>query len=220
MIKSKIHQFPVPLLSIQDGLKCESEGCGHLCASEKRMKSHWLLVHRRPGQEVLDWQPAPLQTFYRGNLLRYFTGRGSPVNEIQQYGAKVKGSASEHQHSSILNDSDTFLFRHYITMTSISIAHDGESETLWQVTVPQLAYRHRFLIHGILACSALHLAYKNPAEQWEYLIKASSHQDIAMPLFRSAIDDVDEDNCHSIMGFSHLLVIYSFALEGRMSACF
>ena len=34
-----------------------------------------------------------------------------------------------------------------------------------------------------------------------------------MPLFRSAIANVDEDNCHSVLVFSHLLVIYSFAME-------
>lgn len=44
VVDSKIHEFPVPLLPIQDGLKCESEGCFHLCVSEKRMKSHWLSI--------------------------------------------------------------------------------------------------------------------------------------------------------------------------------
>ena len=70
-------------------------------------------------------------------------------------------------------------------------------------------------MHGILACSALHLAYKHPAQQGQYLIQASSHQDVAVPQFRSAIDNVNKDNCHSIMVFSHLLVIYSFALESQ-----
>jgi hypothetical protein len=68
-------------------------------------------------------------------------------------------------------------------------------------------------MHGILACSALHLTYRNPIQQRGYLIKASSHHDIAMPLFRAAITNMDEDNCHSVLAFSHLLVIYSFAVE-------
>jgi hypothetical protein len=217
VIRSRIHLFPVPLLPVQDGLSCESEGCAHLCVSEKRMKSHWLSVHGRAGQEVLDWRPAPLQTFFRGNLLRYFTCHNSQVKAVQPFGAKafaeVIGVADEFQHPNLFNDSDSVLLRHYITSTSISIAHDEQSEALWQVTVPQLAYRHPFLMHGILACSALHLAYKHPAQQRQYLIIASSHQSVAMPQFRSAIDNVDADSCHPIMVFSHLLVIYSFALE-------
>jgi hypothetical protein len=79
--------------------------------------------------------------------------------------------------------------------------------------VPQLAHQHPFLMHGILACSALHLAHKNPARQREYIITASSHQDKAMPLFRSAVAIVNEDNCDAIIVFSHLLVIYAFASE-------
>lgn len=217
VIESKITQFPVPLLPVQDGLRCRSEGCGHLCVSEKRMKSHWLFIHGRPGQPTFDWQSAPLQTFFRGNLLRYFTPGDTQAKVIQSSGSKAYAELLESinvlQSSNILSDSDSILLRHYITSTSISIAHDAQSEALWQVTVPQLAYRHPFLMHAILACSALHLAYKRPEEQGQYLIEASSHQDVAMPQFRSAIDNVDKDSCHSIMVFSHLLVIYSFALE-------
>jgi hypothetical protein len=114
----------------------------------------------------------------------------------------------------LLDDSDNALLRHYISSTSITIA-DENSEALWQDTVPQLARRNPFLMHGILACSALHLAYKTPSHQLEYLVKATSHQHIAMPQFRSAIAHVNEENCHSVMVFSHLLVIYSFALESQ-----
>jgi hypothetical protein len=73
VIEAKIHEFPVPLLPVQDGLVCESEGCEHLCVSTKRMRTHWLDQHGRSGQAFLDWQPVKLQTFFRGNLLRYFT---------------------------------------------------------------------------------------------------------------------------------------------------
>jgi Orsellinic acid/F9775 biosynthesis cluster protein D len=74
ILKCKIREFPVPLLPVQDGLVCEGEGCGHLCVSTKRMRTHWLELHGRSGQVFLDWQPVKIQTFFRGNLLRYFTG--------------------------------------------------------------------------------------------------------------------------------------------------
>jgi len=81
VVQTTVKQFPVPLLPIQDGLRCEGEGCGHFCVSQKRMKSHWMAVHNRPGQLEFDWTSVPLQTFFRGNLLRYFTnpsGEPSP----------------------------------------------------------------------------------------------------------------------------------------------
>ena len=73
VIQSKVDDFPVPQLPVEDGLECGDLGCSHLCGSIKRMQSHWISVHGRPGRASLDWHPAPLQTFFRGNLLRYFT---------------------------------------------------------------------------------------------------------------------------------------------------
>ncbi|KAG0649822.1 Orsellinic acid biosynthesis cluster [Hyphodiscus hymeniophilus] len=215
VIESKIYEFPVPIIPVQDGLACQSGGCAHLCVSEKRMKSHWLSVHGRQGRSILDWQPAPLQTFFRGNLLRYFTERGVVREAIptSQTDTRIITLTNVSHQATTLSSSDRALLQHYVTSTSISIAHDESSEALWQVTVPQLASQHPFLMHGILACSALHVAYKYPAQQGQHLIEASRHQSIAMPLFRSAIGNVNEDNCHSVMVFSHLLVIYSFALE-------
>lgn len=52
-------EFPVPMLPVQDGFQCLEEKCFHLCITEKRMKSHWLSVHRR--SELLS-------NFGRGSL--------------------------------------------------------------------------------------------------------------------------------------------------------
>ena len=78
-------EFPVSLLPVQNGLQCRSKDCGYLCVTEKRMKNHWLSVHRRQGLATCDWQTAPLQTFFKGNLLRYFTGTssGTPAERIK-----------------------------------------------------------------------------------------------------------------------------------------
>lgn len=73
ILESEVLEFPVPGLPVHDGLQCESDGCFHLCGSEKRMKTHWYSVHGRPGRAFMDWRPVPLQTFFRGKQLRYFT---------------------------------------------------------------------------------------------------------------------------------------------------
>lgn len=81
-------EFPVPLLPVQNGLQCQSQGCVHLCATEKRMKQHWSSVHGRHGLVSSDWRSVPIQTFFKGNLLRYFTsqaamkGIGNPRQDI------------------------------------------------------------------------------------------------------------------------------------------
>ena len=77
VVEYKPIDFPVQSLPVQDGLQCQASNCGHLCVTEKRMKQHWLAVHGRSGVAKRDWQMAPLQTFFKGNLLRYFTGSQS-----------------------------------------------------------------------------------------------------------------------------------------------
>jgi hypothetical protein len=71
VISFTLVEFPVLGLPIHDGLSCTT--CHHLCISEKRMKHHMISVHSQIGQKTIDWLPTPLQTFFRGNLMRYFT---------------------------------------------------------------------------------------------------------------------------------------------------
>ncbi|KFY02230.1 hypothetical protein O988_02303 [Pseudogymnoascus sp. VKM F-3808] len=228
-------EFPVPLLPVQDGLRCTHDGCVHLCVSAKRMKSHWLSDHGRPGQIDFDWHPVRLQTFFRGNLLQYFTnshvhpgadtGRSASfTNASGRYTEKlnqnrdvvdVTGLPSDSGLllQSQLDESDSALLHHYITYTSLTLAADARTKYMWQVTVPHIASQFPFLLHGILACTALHLAYLDPGRGRELMIRGRAHQDRAMPLFRSAIESPNKDNCDAVFAFSHLLVIYSFAAE-------
>lgn len=75
-------EFPVPGLPVISGLQCLDPGCGHLCVSVKRMQSHWKAEHHKSGCAALDWQSVPLQTFFRGNLLRYFTHPALSIMEL------------------------------------------------------------------------------------------------------------------------------------------
>ncbi|TVY75906.1 Sterol uptake control protein [Lachnellula suecica] len=105
------------------------------------------------------------------------------------------------------------LLQHYLTSTSLTLANNDETVTTWRIDIPQLAQQYPFLKHGILACSALHLAHLNPSRRRSYLIAAASHQDIAMPLFRSESANVNEKNCHAVFAFAHVLAAYAFASE-------
>lgn len=240
--------FPVPLLPVQDGLRCKREACAHLCISVKRMKNHWLSVHGCTGQADIDWCPVPLQTFFRGNFLRYFTGASSSATSVDdsvRYG--ILSNAGDHHNGEVhLNKSDVnteiigcnirpittpfpalsglqlqsqldeagaALLHQYITSTSLTLATDDRTKTLWSITIPRIASQFPFLLHGILACAALHLAHLNPEQQRGLIMRGAIHQDLAMPTFRSTIAKPDRDNCHAVFAFSHLLVIYSFAAE-------
>lgn len=102
---------------------------------------------------------------------------------------------------------------HYTTTTYLTLVDRHDTAGIWQTVMPEMANQHDFLMHALLACSALHLAHLSPAEQQRYIMRAQSHQDMAMPLFRHAITNVTEHNCDAILAFAHFLVIYSFAAD-------
>jgi hypothetical protein len=79
--------------------------------------------------------------------------------------------------------------------------------------MPEMASTNLYLIHGLLACSALHLADLQPSLQQELTARAVSHHDQALPLFRSALSSVSDHNCHAVYVFSRLLVIFAFASQ-------
>lgn len=87
---------------------------------------------------------------------------------------------------------------------------------MWHVIVPQLAYQHEFLMHALLAWTALHMAYLNPDQHLELTIKARTHQDHAIPLFRAAVPSVESETCDAVLIFARLVAITAFALDERL----
>lgn len=189
VMETEIKQFPVPFLPIQDGLQCNS--CSYLCVTEKRMRGHWNTKHHKRGQEDMDWHSVPLQTFFRGTMLHYFTKPSAPR----------------------LDGTDLILFDHFINSTSFTLAPDMDAIEMWRTTIPRIASQNQFLMHGLLACAALHLASQNSSRRREYTVTASLHQGEAMRLFRLAVAKPTKENCDAVLIFSYILVICSFASE-------
>lgn len=217
------HESPVPFLPTERGLACESRGCGHLCVTVKRMKTHWTTMHHdRPAGAAL-WRPVHLQTFFRGNRLRYFIVciSSAPAAQLERKLDVIgKDSRPEIDKAEVplTNDSDWTaedldLFEHFKSSSDLDLAFNLEAKQVWHVAIPQLAVNHSFLKHGILACSALHLAYLNPLERQRYKLTAAYHQDQALPEFRSSIMNANEDNCHALLAFSQLLIVHCFASD-------
>ncbi|KAF2181646.1 hypothetical protein K469DRAFT_254537 [Zopfia rhizophila CBS 207.26] len=84
----------------------------------------------------------------------------------------------------------------------------------WRVEAPLLGQQCPFLMRGILAVSALHLARvaTDQATRFKYIQEAAYHQDLALPEYRAAISNVTAQNCNAILAFSALLTVYSFAV--------
>lgn len=97
------------------------------------------------------------------------------------------------------------------------VDQEDKYQEVWQTVAPTDALSNPFLMHGILALSALHLAsesHDRPEKSREHRAAALRHHDQAIALFRPHLNKITAHNCHTIFGFSALLVVLSFALPG------
>jgi hypothetical protein len=112
-----------------------------------------------------------------------------------------------------LEVSDLELMHFFSTVTYATMSNVPLEQRLWQTTIINIGLQHNFLLRGLLAHSAVHLSYlKSPPDSISYLIKASSHQDIALSQFRKALDTIDASTFDAVLAFSCLLPIHSIAL--------
>lgn len=92
-----------------------------------------------------------------------------------------------------------YLMYHYSTFTCKELATDVTIRQLWQYEVLNEALKYPFLMHGLLAISALHLADKDPDSTAEYLPLLIHHQNMAISSFRNALARITKENCHAVL---------------------
>lgn len=76
----------------------------------------------------------------------------------------------------------------------------------------QIGFRHPYLLRGVLAISALHLATLNPDLAVDFLVQASAQYNCALLDFRHTLQDVNDENCVAVFAFSCITVIHAFAV--------
>lgn len=76
------------------------------------------------------------------------------------------------------------------------------------------AMEHPFLLHGLLALSALHIADTqwNPSERDRYTCLANSYHNHGLALYQGVLDDVNAENYAASVAFSSLTAMFAFGL--------
>ena len=103
------------------------------------------------------------------------------------------------------------LMHHYTASTYLTISDSVEFQSIWQHIIPNEALTHDFLMHGILAMAALHIAHDRPDQKDRYISSALRHNNTAIVSFRSALEQVTEENCHALFAFSTVLLVVTLA---------
>ncbi|KAF7587824.1 hypothetical protein BBP40_006676 [Aspergillus hancockii] len=111
-----------------------------------------------------------------------------------------------------LNLIDLELLMHWKDTTYQIFCRNPHTRPIWQSFVPQEGLKEPFLMHGILALSAVHLARaKGENLKPTYISTAVSHQNHALTIFRPSLDNITESNSKALFAFSSIVTVYSFA---------
>lgn len=85
-----------------------------------------------------------------------------------------------------------------------------DCQHLWRENIPREAIKHSFLMHGILALSALHIAHTRPVEADKYLRLCDKHQTKALEMFRTVLcTDITPEISTALFALSSTISILS-----------
>jgi len=106
---------------------------------------------------------------------------------------------------------DLDLLHYYTTSDLTPTSGNDEYPVVWQTVAAKLAMDHPFLMHGMLATSAIHLSRLFPERQEEHAILAANHMNLALPFLLPEAMNITEQNSSAIFAFSALVAFYATA---------
>jgi hypothetical protein len=119
--------------------------------------------------------------------------------------------SSSHKQLDRLDLLDLELLHNFSTATCYTIHSDPMQKTIWRIAVPRLGFSYDFVMRGILALSALHLAYLQPEKKDFYLSQALMHHGTGLRIATAILPHVTQENCSALYIFSALASIFALA---------
>lgn len=88
----------------------------------------------------------------------------------------------------------------------------GETKHIWATYVPQQAMKYPFVMHGLLATSALHLAFLHRHRSSHYLQLSDKHQTVALREYRTLLDsDINAENADALFILASIISVTNMA---------
>lgn len=103
------------------------------------------------------------------------------------------------------------LLHHFVAVTSDAITPGLLGHELWKNTIPKLALSHEWLMHSLLAISALHIAHLNPEQQDVYRERAAINQDQALQGQQIALANPSFENGDALYASTITTIYLAFA---------
>ena len=103
------------------------------------------------------------------------------------------------------------LMHQFATDTYQSLCVSEDETPTWQVLVPKLALKHRYLMNGILALASLHIATTiDPTNALPYIDTGLEYHSLSLEPFRRSIENLGPENCNA--AFAHSIVTTAISL--------
>ncbi|CAG8893776.1 unnamed protein product [Penicillium egyptiacum] len=134
---------------------------------------------------------------------------------LRLWGSAETGPGQENGSAAILPLGKLELLHHWHTAIALSLSQNEALIEVFQTHVPRKGLTHPFLMHSILAISALHLSRgSSDSHAQRYTEIAIQHHSLALSLCAPLLSNVTSTNCHAVFACSVLITSFSFAYQG------
>ncbi|KAH9827807.1 Sterol uptake control protein 2-like protein 3 [Teratosphaeria destructans] len=166
---------------------------------------------RCKGRRVKCNEEAPCSNCVRRGEQCSLVAVASPSSASETYGRAERDETLPGSQREWLQEME--LMHHFSRHVSkVALGASDQIQSLWRDVIPEEALRHPFLLHGLLALSALSLASLRPAESARYLSLCDKHQSIALAQFRAALaGEITMDVAAALFALSSCISISSMA---------
>jgi hypothetical protein len=103
---------------------------------------------------------------------------------------------------------DLELMHHFSTSVAKTLSHRNEIQEAWAIALPMEAYSCDYLMHGLLALSALHLDSSSHNKRHDYSDLSTYHLHKSLARFRERLANISVENCVPLFGLSSLMAIH------------
>lgn len=143
-------------------------------------------------------------------LLPPLTGPSSILAEIEQAVPAPGAPTSSGQNSTWIRDLE--LMHHFTTVVCKTLSGRKEVQDVWGIVLPQMAFSCDYLMHGILALSALHLATLKAENKSDYIDCSMAHLHCSLSTYNQVLPNIAADNCVPLFALSSLVAVHVCAL--------
>jgi hypothetical protein len=104
------------------------------------------------------------------------------------------------------------LMHHFSTVTYETMANRNDLRRMWQIQIPKMALKQKYLMHSLFSITALHMGHSHPENQSLYIDRAIRYYNLSLQEFTLKLQDITQENSTSLFTCATLTVIFAFSL--------